>query len=628
MDTTQASSNNSVPDAIVGMWRDAALSVLLDNEPRIGVNAAVWALANAAEWVQEETGEQLTLAAFAERLQQLGLLYVDTDLGFLNRLPGVLRAVMLPKWLEYSAWARANNAQAFVLDIQTLPVMRQRKCRIVSVSAMGAAGQFYFWWLPERQIESALIEFLQRLQIVTQAPVLVIFNASLFHHHHVRFPCAVDADIWPMLWCQNGQTQWLTHAPAAGMHCDDGTPLFRPEAANGARWRLQKQVLQAPRAFTHMTSALVLLAGAVLLLIVFGRFTRSETVSGLLLPEHGLVQLRAEQSGIVQNLHVRPGDIVAKGQDLLQIRPGFTAASGSPEQQSLLNLKAQQNELDAAIDREQMLVTADRIALEHKLEKTRTQRKQVQQAIRLQTEKLALVRKRRQQVQPLLEKNLLPRTKVDEWREQSLAVELELSEQQQRDYSLGSDYQQLQDDLRNEPLKAENRLARLRREKSELDLRLHNAERAQAAWLQAPIAGRITAVRVQEHHTVTIGTELLTLVPLDSPMQAELHVPVKAAGLLVLKQAVVLRMDAFPHERFGVISAEIVGIDTTPSVLNAQQSAVYRVRAKLTQDYLLAFGEKRALLPGYSFNAEIRGETVALWQWALEPLFALRGWSS
>jgi membrane fusion protein len=51
----------------------------------------------------------------------------------------------------------------------------------------------------------------------------------------------------------------------------------------------------------------------------------------------------------------------------------------------------------------------------------------------------------------------------------------------------------------------------------------------------------------------------------------------------------------------------------------------YRIVVSLDRPTVLAFGREESLKPGMLLDADILGEQRKLWEWAIEPLFALTG---
>ena len=92
--------------------------------------------------------------------------------------------------------------------------------------------------------------------------------------------------------------------------------LFRPEAV---RHKLSKQsgtVLNCSRWTRPVAAASAALSAGLLLLIVFGHYTRAVAISGYLVPEGGILRVFAPQPGIVVEKRIKAGDRVVKGQTL------------------------------------------------------------------------------------------------------------------------------------------------------------------------------------------------------------------------------------------------------------------------------------------------------------------------
>ena|SRR5687768_189993 len=96
--------------------------------------------------------------------------------------------------------------------------------------------------------------------------------------------------------------------------------LFRREMldARKQRWlgsiRLPVSRMGWPMAALALAALIALLA-----LLGFGRYTRSESASGQLIPRGGLLNVSAPADGRIARSHVVEGQTVARGQTLLEI---------------------------------------------------------------------------------------------------------------------------------------------------------------------------------------------------------------------------------------------------------------------------------------------------------------------
>jgi membrane fusion protein len=109
-------------------------------------------------------------------------------------------------------------------------------------------------------------------------------------------------------------------------------------------------------------------------------------------------------------------------------------------------------------------------------------------------------------------------------------------------------------------------------------------------------------------------------------------IPVHSAGFIDEGQALNIRYDAFPYQKFGMQSGHILRISKTlilPGELNdapvIANEPAYLVTAELINETLVAYGEHIQLKAGMTFSADIELSQRTLIEWLLEPLYSLSG---
>ena len=168
-------------------------------------------------------------------------------------------------------------------------------------------------------------------------------------------------------------------------------------------------------------------------------------------------------------------------------------------------------------------------------------------------------------------------------------------------------------------------------------LRLEYVENeANAALLvKAPVDGIVVAQLVKPGQSVHSGQPLLSLLPGDGRLEAELLVPGRAIGTMAPGDRVVLRYQAFPHQKFGTQHGTIARIARTavdrqeasfvPEV-PAMKEAFYRVTVELASQAILAHGRLEPLKPGMMLDAQVTGEREPLSDRLLQPMYSFGGW--
>ena len=130
------------------------------------------------------------------------------------------------------------------------------------------------------------------------------------------------------------------------------------------------------------------------------------------------------------------------------------------------------------------------------------------------------------------------------------------------------------------------------------------------------------------------GQPLLSLLPGDGTLEAELLVPSRAIGFIEPGDSVLLRFQAYPYQKFGHHQGRVERISRSAlnpaevgSLVGSAQAGepLYRVTVKLAGQTVMAYGNAEALKPGMLLEADVLGERRRLIEWIFEPLFSLRG---
>jgi membrane fusion protein len=364
----------------------------------------------------------------------------------------------------------------------------------------------------------------------------------------------------------------------------------------------------------------MLAGGALALLLLFGLladFDRVATVRGIVLPTSGVSRLVAPQPGMVTAVLVRQGAGVRRGEPILRIAstvllPTGTAASA----QQLAAFERQER-----ISREGMSVEARRAEAERgrvaeQMAQLSASARSLAAQVKLQNERIASNELRLRNLAPLRERGYVSVLTYQQQEEMVLQLRQQLAELEQRRAGAGHELQQLR--FRAEELEAESRRANLQSAASlsELERGAAGAQAEAEMTLAAPVAGRIAALHAFPGRNVAAAEELATIVQGDA-LEVLLFVPPSAAGSLRPGQAVTLRYDAFPYQRYGVGRGIVREIASTASPVpgGAEAAPSYRVRVALAGN-----GAPFALRPDMSLSGSIVIERRSLIDWLLAPL--------
>jgi HlyD family secretion protein len=137
--------------------------------------------------------------------------------------------------------------------------------------------------------------------------------------------------------------------------------------------------------------------------------------------------------------------------------------------------------------------------------------------------------------------------------------------------------------------------------------------------IRAPLDGMIAQLHVvNTGETVIRGRTLMTLVPKDTRLLAEVRIPNKDVGLLNIDMPTRLKFDAFPFGEYGVINGQLERIVSVADSADGAAS-FYRAYSSLDQDYFLVKGAPVKLMPGMTATIEVITERKSILSLLLQP---------
>jgi membrane fusion protein len=193
------------------------------------------------------------------------------------------------------------------------------------------------------------------------------------------------------------------------------------------------------------------------------------------------------------------------------------------------------------------------------------------------------------------------------------------------------------------PLKLGRDTALLDRSMAQLEQERAEAEARREIVVVAPHDGTVTAIHAVAGAKADTGTPLLSIVPPASRLEAQLYAPSRAIGFVHPGQRVLLRYQAFPYQRFGhyegvvaavsraalspaELPAQLAGLTSLTGVAaGAATEPIYRITVRLASQTVTAYGAQVPLQPGMTLEADVALERRRLFEWVLDPLYAVTG---
>ncbi|WP_345890935.1 MULTISPECIES: HlyD family efflux transporter periplasmic adaptor subunit [Vibrio] len=110
-------------------------------------------------------------------------------------------------------------------------------------------------------------------------------------------------------------------------------------------------------------------------------------------------------------------------------------------------------------------------------------------------------------------------------------------------------------------------------------------------YTEASKQGTVTAIQAKVGSQVSPSTPILSIIPTNSPLELELLLPTRSAGFVQQGDTVNIRFDAFPYQKFGLMTGAITSIDkalilpSDKALLIQTEQAMYRVTASLPEQF-------------------------------------------
>ncbi|MFO1269334.1 MAG: HlyD family efflux transporter periplasmic adaptor subunit [Rubrivivax sp.] len=424
-----------------------------------------------------------------------------------------------------------------------------------------------------------------------------------------------------------------------------GQALFRGEVAahRSAQWL--GPVLLAPR-LSHrlLTAAAAAAAVAVVLLLFTASYTRTARLGGWLVPQQGVMRVLAPRPGVVTAVHVGEGAAVVRGQPLVTLSDELqTAALGGVQAEVARQLGGRRESLIAEREQQRRLHAQQQHALAERRSAMAVEMQQLGRELEVLGSRVAIARRNEALHREQLEHGFISEMRMQLVQAETLEQMARLGALKRSLTSLRREAAGVAAEAEALPLKQQQEAALLERALAQLGQERVEAEARREIVVPAPADGTVTAIQAVAGASAGSTVPLLVIVPAEHRLQAHLYGPSRAVGFARQGQRVVLRYEAFPYQRFGHHEGTVASISRTavsPSDLPPSLSSLaspgtaggsgageplYRVVVDLGSQAVAAYGERLALQPGMTLEAEVSLERRRLYEWVLEPVRAMTG---
>nr|WP_201743530.1 HlyD family type I secretion periplasmic adaptor subunit [Rodentibacter pneumotropicus] len=357
--------------------------------------------------------------------------------------------------------------------------------------------------------------------------------------------------------------------------------------------------------------------------VIWAYFSPLEEVTrgqGSVIPSSREQIVQSLDPGIIQEMKVKEGEIVEKGQVLLTLDDTRSSAILRESEAKVQNLRAVVARLQAE-SAGKPLVFADDIPEDVVSRETaayNARRKAMLDAVEGLAQSKALLDKEIAITQPMVKKGVVSQVELLRMQRQSSDFAQQITERRNR-YSA---------DANNELVQTESELAQAR---ENMAMRADPVERSQ---IKAPLRGVVKNIRINTvGGVVQAGQDILEIVPLDDTLLVQAYISPKDVAFIRPGQPALVKISAYDYSIYGGLEGKVTLIspDTLQDErrrselnLNADQ-AYYRILIETQGTSITdSKGQKLDITPGMTATVDIKTGEKTVFQYLIKPITRMK----
>lgn len=415
--------------------------------------------------------------------------------------------------------------------------------------------------------------------------------------------------------------------------------IFREEVleSKSQKWA-GNVILTRPFSFTFLTLCSLAVGLVIIIFIFFGGYTKRNTVQGQLVPKDGLIQVYSSSQGLVSEQLATEGQIVEKDDALYSIstirydNEGSTSAAIDKElENKAAALDIEKYQINKAHELQVQIYLMQKSRLEDDLNR-------VAASIKIQEEEIEKAKRVLDNYSSIIGIGAVSREDFDS---KNMEYLLTLEKKDSLKTNKSSLEKQINEQLYTvEKLQHEhkNQLSQLDRLSYDNEQQSVEVKASDSSVIRASQPGVVSSVYAQTGQYIDTSKPLMTILPRNNVLIAQLYVPDRAIGFIEIGDLVLLRYQAYPYQKFGHAKARVSSIARTavaaqniPSIgtVSLQEQVnnapMYLVQVELSYQNIKAYGKYLPLQVGMTLEADILQERRKLYEWVLEPIYSITG---
>ncbi|WP_419962916.1 HlyD family secretion protein [Pantoea vagans] len=409
--------------------------------------------------------------------------------------------------------------------------------------------------------------------------------------------------------------------------------LFRQEALNAAnRGNLGIVALYCPPYRWLVISVVIFITAVTALFFIFGSYTKYESSTGELVPENGMLIVPPAVSATVVDIPVKEGQLVKKGDVLMVLSSEVSTQMGQTRQVIAENLVGQRERLQQDLATLAKLHDVELKGLTDTIASLKLQQEQLKLQLSHRRKQVTLAKLQLNKLTAMQQAGYASNRQLEEQESALLDSQARYQEYQRQLLDTSQKIVQAEQQLHEMPLDEEKKRNDIERQLAENRQSMAENEARRSFELRAPKSGYVGMIMVKNGQMLTAGQSAVSILPSNSNLVARIMVNTKSIGFIQPGQRVVLRYKAFPYQKFGQQYGKVIEVSrtalspqevTTLTGINNIQEQQYRVLVSLDNQTITAYARDEKLKPGMALEADFIVDQRRLYEWVLEPIFAL-----
>lgn len=409
--------------------------------------------------------------------------------------------------------------------------------------------------------------------------------------------------------------------------------LFRQEALDAAnRGNLGVVALYCPPYRWLVISVVIFITAVTALFFIFGSYTKYESSTGELLPENGMLIIPPPVSATVVDIPVKEGQLVKKGDVLMVLSSEISTQMGQTRQVIAENLAGQRERLQQDLETLAKLHDVEMKGLSDTIRSLKLQQEQLKLQLAHRRKQVALSKLQLDKLNAMHQEGYASNRQLEEQESALLDSQARYQEYQRQLLDTSQKIVQAEQQLDERPLDDEKKRNDIERQLADNRQSMAENEARRSFELRAPKSGYVGMIMIKNGQMLNAGQSAISILPSNSDLVARIMVNTQSIGFIQPGQRVVLRYKAFPYQKFGQQYGRVTEVSRTAlspqevSTLTGKnniQEQQYRVLVALDKQTISAYSQDEKLKPGMALDADFIVDKRHLYEWVLEPIFAL-----